>query len=225
MHAAPSPLLHPDQTGLSPNQRMLAIALVIALHGLAAWALLRLVILPAPHEERVLFVDWVSAPERAVEPPKPTPPPPRPQTKAAPTPLIAAAPTPQAAPAQMVVAPDPAPPTPAETAPSPAPAPVAAAPAPQPRMVSISEIGLRVPARPEVPRLSIKLGEQGKVLIRILVDTQGKVAKADVYQSSGYERLDRAALRAVERAELNPYMEGGKPTQAWAIYPIEFKLE
>lgn len=222
--ATPRPLYASSEAGLPPAHRLAAVGVVIALHLLAGWALWKMVIHPVMQPERVVQVNWVSTPQPVVEPPKPTPPKPQPKQPPKPAAVIAAQPTPQAAPTAMVVPPEPSP-TPAVESPTPAPAAAPAPPAPQPRTVSISELGLRVPAKPEWPRLSIKLGEQGRVLVRILVNEQGKVAQAFVHQSSGFERLDRAALRAVERAELNPYMEGGRAVPAWAIYPVEFKLE
>lgn len=218
--------LYPSQEGsLQPAHRLAAVGVVIALHLLVGWALWKMVIRPVMQPEHVVQVSWVAPPQPTVEPPRPTPPKPQPKQPPKPAPVIAATPTPQPTPAAMVVAPDPTPAPAVESTAPPAPTATPAPPAPQPRTVSISELGLRVPAKPEWPRLSIKLGEQGRVLVRILVDTQGKVAQAFVQQSSGFERLDRAAVRAVERAELNPYMEGGRAVPAWAIYPVEFKLE
>lgn len=223
----PASLQQPFSSGLGIGPRAIAIAVVVLLHLLAGWALLRMVILPAPAIERIVEVSWLAAPPRPAEPPKPVPPPPAPVKRQVQAPLVAATPTPQAAAAPIEVAPEPTPPAPvtsvAVPAPSPAPAPVAAPP--QPRNVSISELTIRKPASPEWPRLSLKLGEHGRVLVRFLVNTEGRVAHAEIHQSSGFDRLDQAARRAVERAEFTPYTEGGRAIPAWAIYPIEFKLE
>ena len=44
-------------------------------------------------------------------------------------------------------------------------------------------------------------------------------------QSSGFERLDRAALSGVQRARFKPYTENGRPMAGWARIPIPFELE
>ena len=44
-------------------------------------------------------------------------------------------------------------------------------------------------------------------------------------QSSGFARLDEAALAGVQRARFKPYTENGVPTAGWARIPIPFELE
>ena len=44
-------------------------------------------------------------------------------------------------------------------------------------------------------------------------------------QSSGFARLDDAALAGVQRARFKPYSENGVPTAGWARIPIPFELE
>ena len=56
--------------------------------------------------------------------------------------------------------------------------------------------------RPEYPRASRSMGEEGEVLIRALVSVDGKISSAQVVRSSGYPRLDEAAKAAVEAASL-----------------------
>ena len=51
---------------------------------------------------------------------------------------------------------------------------------------------------PAYPRASRRLGEQGTVIVRVFISTQGLPEKAEVRTSSGFVRLDQAALEAVQ---------------------------
>lgn len=51
--------------------------------------------------------------------------------------------------------------------------------------------------RPPYPAASRRLGEQGRVVVRVLVGEDGTARKAQVQNSSGHHRLDQAALAAV----------------------------
>ena len=46
-----------------------------------------------------------------------------------------------------------------------------------------------------------------------------------VSRSSGFTRLDDAALSAVQKARFKPYTENGQPTAGWALVPLDFTLE
>ena len=47
---------------------------------------------------------------------------------------------------------------------------------------------------PAYPRMSRRMGEQGTVLLRVFISAEGRAEKADIRTSSGYARLDEAAL-------------------------------
>src|SRR5690606_14760964 len=59
-------------------------------------------------------------------------------------------------------------------------------------------------APPLYPQLSRKLREQGTVVLQLTVLASGKVADVTVAQSSGYARLDKAALLAVQHWRYQP---------------------
>ncbi|WP_232023962.1 energy transducer TonB [Sulfurivermis fontis] len=82
---------------------------------------------------------------------------------------------------------------------------------------------LRNPA-PAYPRLSRRLGEQGEVSLRVLVDPHGKPRRVELASSSGSERLDRAALEVVQRWSFVPARRGSRAVEAWVIVPIVFSL-
>ena len=78
---------------------------------------------------------------------------------------------------------------------------------------------------PGYPSMSRRLGEQGKVLLRVLVNGQGFPDKVVVNKSSGFARLDNAALQAVERWKFVPARQGTQAVIAWVIVPVSFILE
>jgi protein TonB len=82
---------------------------------------------------------------------------------------------------------------------------------------------IRAPA-PHYPHLSRRLREQGLVVLRVLIDEQGKARVIDIQRSSGFVRLDDAAREAVSRAEFRPYVQGGEARAALVLIPIEFAL-
>lgn len=83
----------------------------------------------------------------------------------------------------------------------------------------------RPPSQPEYPPTSRRLGEQGTVTLEILVLENGRIGEAKVAKSSGFPRLDEAAVREVKRTwRLVPGTEGGKPVQMWHQINVTFRL-
>jgi protein TonB len=180
-----------------------------------------------PREVSVSFI----TPEPVPAPPKPQPLPPRPKTvpvvkKAVrpPVPVVKNEPAPQA-----ITAP-PAPPEPA--APAIPAAPVPSAPAappappapPQPRTITSGIQYLQEP-EPVYPSISKRIGEEGKAVLRVLVNDKGHPERVEIQQSSGFARLDEAARKAVLRALFKPFIEDGKAVAAYAVIPIRFQLD
>jgi len=79
--------------------------------------------------------------------------------------------------------------------------------------------------KPAYPANSRRLGEQGKVIVRVLIGSDGTAQKAEVRQSSGFERLDLAALATVQRWRYVPGKRGGVPETMWFSIPVNFVLE
>lgn len=79
--------------------------------------------------------------------------------------------------------------------------------------------------KPGYPPLSRRLGEQGVVLLSVLVDEGGDVQKLEVTKSSGYTRLDEAASRAVQSWHFAPGKRAGIAQTMWVKVPISFILE
>ncbi len=79
--------------------------------------------------------------------------------------------------------------------------------------------------RPAYPGLSKRLGEEGKVVLRVLIEADGSASKAEIRSSSGYDRLDQAALQTVLRWRYLPGKRGGVAEAMWFNVPINFVLE
>lgn len=77
---------------------------------------------------------------------------------------------------------------------------------------------------PAYPLLSRRLGEQGLVVVRALIDEHGRPVEAVLSVSSGFPRLDDAAVRAVRAARFRPYVDGNRARPAYALVPIRFDL-
>ena len=82
---------------------------------------------------------------------------------------------------------------------------------------------LRNPA-PAYPPLARRNGEQGRVLLRVLVAPDGSAQEVLVNVSSGHPRLDEAALAAVRQWRFVPARLGRDAVEAWVIVPIAFAL-
>ncbi len=164
-------------------------------------------------------------PPKAVDPPPPPPPVVRKVEK--PKPRVKPKPRPQ--PEQAITPPTPAPAAEPEPVVEPTPPPVAAAPAPAAAPPAVVEprydaAYLNNP-KPRYPRVSRRLGEQGKVLLRVLVSADGKAKEVRLHRSSGYKRLDEAARDAVTQWRFVPARRGDEAVEGWFVVPIEFKLK
>lgn len=78
---------------------------------------------------------------------------------------------------------------------------------------------------PVYPRLSKRLNEVGNVALMVFVDAKGAPGRIDIQTSSGYERLDQAAVEAVRRWRFVPARQGDKSVAAWVLVPIYFSLK
>ena len=112
---------------------------------------------------------------------------------------------------------------PVEAKPAPAAAPAAEA-APLPVVAPRFDADYLDNPKPVYPVSSRRRGEEGRVVLRVYVDTQGRAAKVEVQESSGYGRLDESAVAAVSRWRFVPARRGVEPLAAWVRVPIVFSL-
>lgn len=130
------------------------------------------------------------------------------------------------APVPAPAAPVPAPvSTPVAIAPSVAPAGVpASAPSPSLQTITSGVQYLQAP-QPDYPSQSRRLGEEGRVVLRVLINAQGTSERIEIEQSSGFARLDEAGREAVARARFKPHLAQGVAVAVYALIPIRFRLD
>ncbi len=79
--------------------------------------------------------------------------------------------------------------------------------------------------KPPYPPISRRLNEQGKSIIRVQIGIDGLPQKAEIAKSSGYDRLDQAAMATVMRWRYVPGKRNGVPEEMWFNVPINWVLE
>ena len=143
----------------------------------------------------------------------------------APKPTPAAPPPPPTAP--VVTTPSPAaiqlpaaPPVAAPAAPAAPPAPAA----PAVRTSAVIQAGATC-AKPDYPSASRRLEEEGTVTLKFLIGVDGRVMQSEVEKTSGFQRLDEAALKALSKCQFKPGTIDGKPEQSWASIKYTWRLE
>jgi periplasmic protein TonB len=230
---------------LSQHRVVVIAGAVLLFHALAIWALQSGLLMRA-----VEIVVPVQVLAQIIEPPKPTPPipvPPAPVVPKEPPPPVKQAvvkpapPVPQTqAPPQILAVETPAPspnaPAPVQIAP---PAPVlppsvpiaaVATPAPVPAsspakvVLPISDAAYLRNPKPPYPRMSNTMGEQGNVIVRILVGVDGLPKEVELQKTSGFERLDKAALAGVMQWHFVPGKRDGVPEEMWMGTTVKFVL-
>jgi protein TonB len=96
--------------------------------------------------------------------------------------------------------------------------------APEPVSLPRSDANhLKNPA-PAYPMMSRRLKEQGTVLIELTVLPSGRATDLAIKQSSGFRRLDEAAMNAVREWQFEPARRGGTPIAWRYLQPISFSL-
>ena len=80
-------------------------------------------------------------------------------------------------------------------------------------------------APPDYPLRARRMGYEGLVMLKVLVDVNGRVDDLEVVGSSGYAILDKAASASVKKWMFEPGTEGGKKKKMWVKIPIRFELE
>jgi protein TonB len=201
------------QTRRRPN--WVAIALIVLLHAGALLLLTTLDIISLPklkHEPMVVIL----LPQ--LKPPPPTAPQPKPTVKTPPSVVDAPAPiVPVIQPVATVFTP---PPPPKMVQPE---APVAAPTPAKPVSIDL-DAATAAGTPPTYPIESRRRREQGTVRLRLVIGTDGRVKEISVASSSGFDRLDKAALDAVRRWRFQPQMQAGVAVEAVGTLPIPFRL-
>ena len=245
----PWPGLPPGQAGLSAavapadrtHTRVVAMLVVVALHGLAMAAIVRgwsvaqvgapvtpprvmarLIVASAPASPVVpiaspsAIAPLQPPPAPVAELPPPVAKPHRPaRSKPRPEPPRKSVPE-LAAPVEIAVQPSRAVPPAAPTVEEVDSPPVETAP-------RLDAAYLNNPA-PAYPRVARRQRQQGQVMLRVQVEPDGHPARVEVARSSGHRALDHAARAAVERWEFVPARRGEAAVAAWVMVPVRFAL-
>ncbi|HMN74947.1 MAG TPA: energy transducer TonB [Burkholderiaceae bacterium] len=234
-------------------QQLTVVGAVALAHAAGLWALLDRAQRPAdaaPAQQTVMVM-LLGEPPAALAAPRAEPPqPPQPRPRAAPPvpperkrspppppePLVAAVPAP-------TIEPAPAQPPPPSTEAAPAATLLAAAPAINPegraaaswpvtraasappalRRIEAADY-LRAPVL-EYPSASRRFGEQGRVVLRVLIGTDGHAEKIELHEASAFQRLNDAAIEAARQALYKPYAEDGVAQRAWVLVALSFQLQ
>ncbi|MBT8041895.1 MAG: energy transducer TonB [Pontiella sp.] len=77
---------------------------------------------------------------------------------------------------------------------------------------------------PPYPRVSRRRGEEGTVILAIEVLANGKAGGVKVIESSGYRRLDKAAVNAAKEAAYQPAISRGRDVDSILTQPFVFEL-
>lgn len=94
-----------------------------------------------------------------------------------------------------------------------------------PRPPALATLAYDVYPAPRYPRISLRRGDTGTVLLKVLVDENGRPTEVLVERSSGHRELDRAAREQVlANWRFHPALQQGRPVPAYAMVPIDFRL-
>lgn len=203
------------------STRLVGFLLVALLHAIVIYGLVMALkhrsvfIVHAPIETKI--IDEVKQERPPPPPPPPELAPPPPAFVPPPEIRIETPPPPKSAPITVVTPEKPV-----------APAPPVAAPAPAPVAESVKvlpKIDARNSREPPYPPASRRLGEQGSLILQVLVGSDGRVRESKLVQSSGFARLDAAALDGVKgHYRFMPGTVDGKPSEMWYTFKFTWKL-
>ena len=120
-------------------------------------------------------------------------------------------------------------PPPVTTPSSPVPVPSTAAPqpatqqAPPPAFVAVEKEPQIVRLeKPEFPSFVWKIGGEGQVVIRVLIDANGKPLDSQILKSTN-PVFERPVIDAVMKSQFNPAQMGQGPVAAWLTIPFRFR--
>jgi protein TonB len=75
------------------------------------------------------------------------------------------------------------------------------------------------------PSFSKRSGEQGEVVVRLIIDETGSVEDIALLKSSSFPRLDRAASEIGKRYRFKPFLVNGTPTRISTNLLIKFNIK
>ncbi len=79
--------------------------------------------------------------------------------------------------------------------------------------------------KPAYPELSKRRDETGTATVRFVIGTTGAIDSVTLVKSSGFARLDDAAIQALRASTCEPYVENGAPIRASYVQAFTFGLD
>ena len=195
-----------------------ALAIHVLVFGLLLLPLTRALDLPerVRPADKPLDVTFIERQETLPVPPIPTPPIIRPRTEPRPTPVEVPV-------DQTTIVVDATNPVPIDTRPTEPTAPVD--PGPGPVVVPVGSLAYEYAPPPPYPAAAQRKRWQGKVVLRVLVGTDGSPLRVEIERSSGRAVLDVAARNKVaDEWRFRPAIRDGVPVQAIGLVPVSFSL-
>lgn len=208
------------------------IAIVLVLHALPALEFIHLSARPPKMDEERVMANLVSpSPSKSQEAPAAAPKPTPPKPKEAPKKKVEEKPTPKPEPAEPKQSTTPQKQADSKSDSQPQSAAVAPSTSGGASGTPIqTDIGkLTVAYQPDAdqyyPSFSKRSGEQGTVVVRLIIDETGIVEDVMLLQSSNFPRLDRAATEIGRRYRFKPFLVNGSPQRISTNLLIKFNLK
>jgi protein TonB len=88
----------------------------------------------------------------------------------------------------------------------------------------VSQVRLLRGEHPPYPASARRLGEEGVVTVRVRVGATGRAELVEVATSSGYPRLDQAAVAAVQKWIFAPSQTASGAIVSWVTLSVRFRL-
>jgi protein TonB len=88
---------------------------------------------------------------------------------------------------------------------------------------TLSDDDLIKTVAPKYPRRSVRLGQQGVVLVKVKLQN-GKAVEYNLGKSSGYSSLDKSALKAVKKWKFKNTALSKVSESQWVQIPVEFVI-
>ena len=90
--------------------------------------------------------------------------------------------------------------------------------------IVLTQARYRDTPKPIYPESARSEGREGRVILRVLIDNQGKTKSVELNTSSGSQALDQAATETIKRWRFHPAHVGDSPVDSWVNVPIDFRL-
>jgi protein TonB len=90
---------------------------------------------------------------------------------------------------------------------------------------SLPRYALKPSVEDYYPAASRSLKEQGTTEIRLCYDDRGRPIQLTVKESSGFAKLDEAAVRWGKAVRISPGLINGQPQRGCVVLPVKFSLE